>query len=103
MPRAFNRRQLLGGLAGLGAGLACPGWLLAASQALSDDPAEFRALAHAAWLYAYPMLMHRQTLETQVLRPDTAEYVGGFGRFRHYSELFTPRNRGIITPNNYTP
>lgn len=103
MPYAFKRRQLLGGLAGLGVGLACPSWLLAAGQPLSDDPAEFRAIAHQAWLYAYPMLMHRQTLEKQLLRPEAPEHVGGFGRFRHYSELFSPQNRDIVTPNNDTP
>ena len=28
---------------------------------------------------------------------------GGFGRYRHYSEPFTPDNTDIVTPNNDTP
>lgn len=103
MPHPFSRRQLLAGLGGLGAGLACPSWLLAATAPPSDNPAEFRAIAHEAWLYAYPMLMHYQTLQTQLLQPQAPEYLGGSGRFRHYSELFTPQNRDIVTPNNDTP
>lgn len=108
MPPAFSRpslsrRQLLGSIGVLGAGLACPNWLLAAAQPLTTDPAEFRTIASAAWLYAYPLLMHYQTLHKQALDPQTPEYIGGFGTFRHYSELFSPRNRDIVTPNNDTP
>jgi len=32
-----------------------------------------------------------------------SEYVGGFGRFRHYAQVFTPENRDVVTPNNDTP
>jgi hypothetical protein len=32
-----------------------------------------------------------------------AVYFGGFGRFRHYSRLFTPADTDIVTPNNDTP
>ncbi|GLZ85004.1 lipoprotein [Metapseudomonas resinovorans] len=103
MQLPFSRRHFLGGLSLLGAGLACPGWLLAASQTEATTPEEFRAIAREAWLYAYPMLMHYQTLQKQALDPNAREYVGGFGRFRHYSELFTPANRDIVTPNNDTP
>ncbi|MCY1281136.1 hypothetical protein D9M68_289640 [compost metagenome] len=99
----FSRRHVLGGMTALGAGLACSAWLLAAAQPLSRDPAEFQAIAREAWIYAYPMLMHYQTLQKQALDAKASEYVGGFGKFRHYSELFTPRNRDIVTPNNDTP
>ncbi|MBM7061814.1 DUF1254 domain-containing protein [Pseudomonas sp. UL073] len=99
----FSRRHFLGGITALGAGLACPAWLLAAAQPLSQDPAEFQAITREAWIYAYPMLMHYQTMQKQALNPSASEYVGGFGRFRHYSDLFTPKNRDIVTPNNDTP
>lgn len=93
----FSRRRVLGGMGVLGASLMFPRWLLAAG---SED---LRTIAQEAWIYAYPMLMHYQTLEKQVLDPAAPEYVGGFNRFRHYSELYTPRNREIVTPNNDTP
>ncbi|KPH01725.1 hypothetical protein AEQ67_05560 [Pseudomonas sp. RIT-PI-q] len=93
----FSRRRLLGSMGILGGSLMFPRGLLAAE---ADDT---RAVAQEAWIYAYPMLMHYQTMEKQVLNPDAAEYVGGFNRFRHYSELYTPKNREVVTPNNDTP
>ena len=97
MNSIVSRRQVLGGMGVLGGSLMLPRWLLAAG---SDD---LRAIAQEAWIYAYPMLMHYQTMEKQALNPAAPEYVGGFNRFRHYSELFTPSNRDIVTPNNDTP
>lgn len=99
----FTRRRLLGGISVLGAGLLCPDWVLAASQLSDTRPEDVRAIAHQAWIYAYPMLMHYQTLQKQALNASGTEYVGGFNRFRHYSQLFTPNNRDIVTPNNDTP
>lgn len=100
MKNPFSRRSLLGGLGALAGGLACPNWLLAASQKGVDD---LRAIAREAWIYAYPLLMHYQTMHKQILNPQAAEYVGGFNHFRHYGELYTPKNREIVTPNNDTP
>lgn len=94
MSLTINRRQMLGGMSVLGAGLMMPRWLLAD---------ETQAVAQEAWIYAFPMLMHYQTMEKQLLDPSAAEYVGGFNRFRHYSQLYTPANREIVTPNNDTP
>jgi hypothetical protein len=93
----FSRRRLLGSMAVLGGSLMLPRGLFAAD---SDD---LRAIARDAWIYAYPMLMHYQTMEKQALDPAAPAYVGGFNRFRHYSELYTPDNREIVTPNNDTP
>ncbi|WP_224790503.1 DUF1254 domain-containing protein [Pseudomonas fluorescens] len=93
----LSRRHMLGGMGVLGGSLMLPRWLLAAG---SDD---LRSIAQEAWIYAYPMLMHYQTLEKQLLDPAAPEYVGGFNRFRHYSQLYTPNNREIVTPNNDTP
>ena len=65
----------------------------------ADDP---RAIAKEAWIYAYPGLMNYQTLVTQTQDPKNPAHVG-FGKFRHYSQFFTPANRDIVTPNNDTP
>lgn len=94
MSLTINRRQMLGGMSVLGGGLMMPRWLLAD---------ETQAVVQEAWIYAFPMLMHYQTMEKQLLDPSAAEYVGGFNRFRHYSQLYTPANREIVTPNNDTP
>lgn len=93
----FTRRRLLGCMGVLGGSLMLPRGLFAA------DSEDLRGIAREAWIYAYPMLMHYQTLEKQLLNPAAPEFVGGFNRFRHYSELYTPNNREIVTPNNDTP
>lgn len=99
----FGRRHFLGGLSVLGAGLASPSWLLAAGPARVEELAQLRSSVREAWIYAYPMLMHYKTMHKQVLDPRAPEYLGGFNRFRHYAQLFTPENRDIVTPNNDTP
>ncbi|WP_447744002.1 DUF1254 domain-containing protein [Pseudomonas nicosulfuronedens] len=104
MNPTLTRRRFLGASGALGFGLSCtPNWLLAAPLELESDPAVFQDIVRQAWIYAYPMLMHYQTMQKQVLNPASPEYVGGFGVFRHYSELFTPKNRDIVSPNNDTP
>jgi hypothetical protein len=62
-----------------------------------------RAIAKDAYLYAFAMLENYQTMYKQVIDTSAPEYVGGFGRYRHYSEPFTPDNKDIVTPNNDTP
>ncbi|KJK03167.1 lipoprotein [Pseudomonas sp. 21] len=104
MPPILTRRRFLGASGALGLGLGCmPSWLLAAPAALESDPAEYQDIVRQTWIYAYPMLMHYQTMQKQALDAASPEYVGGFGVFRHYSELFTPKNRDVVTPNNDTP
>lgn len=62
-----------------------------------------RAIAKEAYLYAYPMLYNYKTMYVQAIQPGGDAYVGGFGKFRHYSRPYTPENREIVTPNNDTP
>ena len=66
-------------------------------------PAEARAIAKEAWLYAYAPLQGYQTFWNQTQNPSFGGYVGGFNRFRHYSRLNTPADTDIVTPNNDTP
>jgi len=66
-------------------------------------PAEARAIAKEAWLYAYAPLQGYQTFWNQTQNPAFGGYVGGFNRFRHYSRLNTPADTDIVTPNNDTP
>ncbi len=67
------------------------------------SPDEARAIAAEAYVYAYPMLDNYATWFKQAVDPEAPEYVGGFGRFRHYSEPSTPQNHDVVTPNNDTP
>lgn len=66
-------------------------------------PAEARAIAEDAWLYAYAPLQGYQTFWNQTQNKAFPGYVGGFNQFRHYSRSATPADTDIVTPNNDTP
>ncbi len=91
---AFAIGLVLSGLAA-GAGPA-----VAQSATMQD---ETRAIARDAYIYAFPMIENYNTMVKQLANPASPEYVGGFGRYRHYSTLYTPENHDVVTPNNDTP
>jgi hypothetical protein len=72
-------------------------------SAQTVSPAETRAVAKDAYIYAFAMLESYQTWRSQTVDPNSNGYVGGFNVFRHYSQPFTPDNHDIVTPNNDTP
>ncbi|MBR3194554.1 DUF1254 domain-containing protein [Bosea sp. (in: a-proteobacteria)] len=76
-----------------------------APTAWAQAPAsnQVRAIAKEAYIYAYPIMEGYQTWRKQAVDDKAPEYVGGFNKFRHYSEPFTPDNKDIVTPNNDTP
>lgn len=85
-------------------GLSAPA--LAPISQLRDNalsPAEARAIAKEAWLYAYAPLQGYQTLWNQTQNKAFPGYVGGFNQFRHYARSATPADTDIVTPNNDTP
>ncbi len=63
---------------------------------------EIAEIAEDAYVFGYPMLENYRTLFTQALAPEFSGYVGGFGRYRHYSRPYTPSDSDIVTPNNDT-
>ena len=73
------------------------------ASAVPPSAAEVRAIAKDAYIYSFAMLESYNTMYKQVASPNDPAYVGGFGKYRHYSEAFTPDNRDIVTPNNDTP
>lgn len=81
---------------------ATPG-AMAQASITAPTPAEARAIAEEAWLYAYAPLQGYQTFWNQTQNKAFPGYVGGFNRFRHYSRSATPDDKDIVTPNNDTP
>jgi hypothetical protein len=67
------------------------------------DAAELRSIAGEAYTFGYAMIENYRTLYEQAVDADDPRYTGGFGRYRHYPEPFTPDNTDIVTPNNDTP
>ncbi|MFC9393692.1 hypothetical protein ACFTWS_11065 [Streptomyces sp. NPDC057027] len=55
-------------------------------------PEEARRTAADAWIWGRPLLDNYRTMYAQAIDSDDPRYVGGFGRFRHYSEPFGPAN-----------
>jgi hypothetical protein len=82
------------------------GGLLMMSARCSDsvgwvtDAAELRSIAGEAYTFGYAMIENYRTLYEQAVDADDPRYTGGFGRYRHYPEPFTPDNTDIVTPNN---
>lgn len=75
-----------------------------ATQAPAPAPSdETRDITAEAYVYAYAMLENYKTMYQQAVDASFPGYVGGFNRFRHYSQPFTPDDRDIVTPNNDTP
>ncbi len=73
------------------------------TRAAEVTSTEVRAIAKEAWLYAFPMMESYNTWYAQAVDKDSPTYVGGFNKFRHYSQAFTPANHDVVTPNNDTP
>src|SRR5271170_2513061 len=67
------------------------------------DPQRVREIAGESYIYGYPMLDNYRTMYPQAIDSSDPRYTGGFGRFRHYPEPFTPANHDVVTPNNDTP
>ncbi|HHD64830.1 MAG TPA: DUF1254 domain-containing protein [Desulfobulbaceae bacterium] len=71
--------------------------------AATPGVAETKGIAKEAFIYAYPMLYNYQTLYEHTQNKDSGSYIGGFGKFRHYTKTYTPLDTNIVTPNNDTP
>ena len=70
---------------------------------INELPAdEIRWLAAKAYIMTYPLVMNYATMYRQVADPSSAEYIGGFGKLRHYG-FYTPENKDIVSPNNDPP
>ncbi|MFZ3495995.1 DUF1254 domain-containing protein [Streptomyces sp. 5.8] len=69
----------------------------------NPSPDTARDIATEAWIWGYPLLENYRTMYPQAVDRADPRSVGGFGRFRHYCEPFTPANTDVVTPNNDTP
>ncbi len=68
----------------------------------SLPPERIQALTAQAYIFSYPLIMNYATMYKQAIDPASSEYVGGFGKFRHYG-FATSDNKDIVSPNNDTP
>ncbi|MDS9469634.1 DUF1254 domain-containing protein [Paracoccus sp. MBLB3053] len=61
------------------------------------------ALAHEAFLYAYPMVKNYLTLYQYALEPGGKQYKGPLNTLTSIARVYTPEDTAIITPNSDTP
>ncbi len=87
----------------LAAVLLFAGLCLAGTAMAATNAADVTTIAKEAFIYAYPMLYNYKTMAEQTQESFSSAYIGGFGRFRHYSKTYTPDDTDIVTPNNDTP
>ncbi len=66
------------------------------------SPERIQALTSQAYIFSYPLIMNYATMYKQAINTASPEYVGGFGKFRHYG-FATSDNKDIVSPNNDTP
>lgn len=90
-------------LAALAIGLAGSSTAPVQAQSITASPDEVREIAKDAFIYAYPMLYGYKTMVAQTQDPLDPGYIGGFGKYRHYTRLNTPEDKDINAPNNDTP
>ena len=72
-------------------------------EGINDLPPEqIREMTARAYIMGYPLVMNYATMYRQVIDTAAPEYLGGFGKIRHYG-FATPDNFDIVSPNNDTP
>ncbi|MEV6650235.1 DUF1254 domain-containing protein [Streptomyces sp. NPDC051219] len=59
-----------------------------------------RRSAAEGWIWGYALLANYRTMYMQAIDPTGARSAGGFGRFRHYSQPFTPAGTDAVPPDN---
>lgn len=63
----------------------------------TPTPAQAKALARDAYVFAYPLVMNYRTMYRQAIKGD-----GSFGKWVHLG-ISSPADTDIVTPNNDTP
>src|SRR5882672_8686644 len=100
---AMTRRAALLGSAASALILSAGTIMSTRADSATASADEARAIAKEAYIYAYAPMESYQTWRKQAVDEKAPEYVGGFNKFRHYSQPFTPANKDIVSPNNDTP
>jgi hypothetical protein len=94
----LTRRSLLAAIpAGIAYAAVTPE---AHAQALS--PGQATAIAKEAFIYGYPMVVNYGTMFAYAVDKDQSQYKAPFNQIWNSSELFTPQDTAIVTPNSDT-
>ena len=64
---------------------------------------EARGIAREAYIYAYPIVKNYLSIYQFALDPGGDQYKGPPGQVNNVARVFTPADKGVITPNSDTP
>ena len=77
--------------------------MIPVSAFAQSDGGDIGALARDAYIYAYPMVENYLSIYQFALDPDGSQYKGAPNEVHSVARVFTPEDRGVVTPNSDTP
>lgn len=89
----------------LGMGLTLLGWAGTTHFAHAQQPlkaVEAKSIAEEAAIYGLPMVMNYSVMYQFAVDKDSSQYKAPFNQIRNLSELATPKDTTIVTPNSDT-
>ncbi len=69
----------------------------------TNDLAEVRDIAKAAYIYGYPMVDSYRIQHAYFVDPKNPEYKAPWNQIRNIPRVFTPEDKAVQTPNSDTP
>jgi hypothetical protein len=94
----LTRRSLIAAIpAGIGFAI-----LTDEAQAQDLSPRQATAIAKEAFIYGYPMVANYGTMFAYAVDKDQSQYKAPFNQIWNSSQLFTPQDTAIVTPNSDT-
>jgi len=80
------------------------GLVMAVSASAADlDRKEATEIAKEAYVYGVPMISDYATIYAFSVNPKSPEYKGPFNSVLNIARVFTPQDKGFVTPNSDTP
>ena len=77
--------------------------LCACKQEVPLTPSEAKEIAKEAYVYGFPMVVHYKSMYLYTINENSPEYKGPFNQLACDARLFTPEDKGVVTPNSDTP
>lgn len=72
-------------------------------SAAEIDRKEVTEIAKEAYIYGVPMVSDYATIYAFSINPKSPEYKGPFNSVLNIARVFTPKDKGFVTPNSDTP
>ena len=74
-----------------------------ARQRSAISPKEAQAIGKEAYIYGFPMVMGYKAIYTYFVDKENPEYKGPINKVSCVARLYTPADKGVVSPNSDTP